>query len=229
MNKWMTLASTLTVTVVVLTAAACSQQSGEPNRPPVGESRSGGIEGTVADAQGRPLEGIRVAIISGTAAFPEIAPETDAAGNYQIGGVQPGTYQVAALDRDGQRVDLETVDVNNGATATLDFSILVTTSTSAPSVGFDLTPLPTPTPWVTREWALEGILVDGSTVTVLLRVYAGSDVWVTLDSREPNEVNAPPPVLEFVFQNVASGKHTVLVEDVVGHSEITEVVVPPLR
>ena len=95
MNRWMTLASTMTVAVAVLTAAACSQQPREGNRAPVSASGSGGIEGTVADAEDRPLEGMRVAIISGTEAFPEMAPGTDEEGYYGIGGVPPGTYQVA--------------------------------------------------------------------------------------------------------------------------------------
>ena len=189
----------MTVAVAVLTAAACSQQPREGNRAPVSASGSGGIEGTVADAEDRPLEGMRVAIISGTEAFPEMAPGTDEEGYYGIGGVPPGTYQVAVHDRDGHRIGLESVDVSSGATATLDFSISADASTSALAVGLDLTPLPTPTPSATREWALEDIRVNGSTVTVLLRVYAGIDVRVTLDGREPEVISAPPPILKFVF------------------------------
>ena len=102
-------------------------------------------------------------------------------------------------DRDGHRIGLESVDVSSGATATLDFSISADASTSALAVGLDLTPLPTPTPSATREWALEDIRVNGSTVTVLLRVYAGIDVRVTLDGREPEVISAPPPILKFVF------------------------------
>ena len=67
--------------------------------------------------------------------------------------------------------------------------------------------------------------MDGSTVTVLLRVYAGIDVRVTLDGRGPDRVNTPPPILEYVFQDVASGKHTIQVRDVIGHKETAEVVV----
>ena len=67
--------------------------------------------------------------------------------------------------------------------------------------------------------------MDGSTVTVLLRVYAGIDVRVTLDGRGPDRVNTPPPILEYVFQDVASGKHIIQVRDVIGHKETAEVVV----
>ncbi|MEE9199661.1 MAG: hypothetical protein V3U26_07710, partial [Dehalococcoidia bacterium] len=85
---------------------------------------------------------------------------------------------------------------------------------------------PTPTPFPTQEWDLEGVQVDGSTVTVLLRVYAGIDVRVTLDGGDPDQVNAPVPILEFVFQSVPPGKHTVEVRDVVGHGEKAEIMVP---
>ncbi len=69
------------------------------------------------------MAGMRVRVVSGTAAFPETAPERDAQGYYQIGGVAPGTFQVAVHDRDGQRVGLESVVVKSGETATLNFSI----------------------------------------------------------------------------------------------------------
>ena len=84
---------------------------------------------------------------------------------------------------------------------------------------------PTPTPSPIKEWDLEDIQVDGYTVRVLLRVYAGIDVRVTLDLRDPDQVTVLPPILEYVFQNVAPGEHTVKVRDVVGYSETAEVVV----
>ncbi|MDP6402094.1 MAG: hypothetical protein QF467_00930 [SAR202 cluster bacterium] len=94
------------------------------------------------------------------------------------------------------------------------------TSTPLPAVA------PTSTPFPSKEWALEDIRVNGSTVTVLVRVYAGVDVWVTLDGREPDRVDAPLPILEFVFQNVAPGERSVEIQDVVGHSMIAELLVP---
>ncbi|MFQ5872937.1 MAG: hypothetical protein ACE5JL_03945 [Dehalococcoidia bacterium] len=99
--------------------------------------------------------------------------------------------------------------------------------TAPPTATPTSTPTPSPTPSPTREWDLQEIQVDDSTVTVLLRVYAGIDVGVTLDGSDPDQLNTPVPILEFVFQNVAPGKHTVEVRDVVGYSETAEVVVPP--
>ena len=87
------------------------------------------------------------------------------------------------------------------------------------------TPTASPTASVTREWNLEGIQVDGSTVTVLLYVFAGIDVRVTLDGRIYDQFNSPVPILEFVFENVDPGKHTIEMKDVVGFREAAEVVV----
>ena len=105
------------------------------------------------------------------------------------------------------------------------------TPTASPITTLTPTPSPTatrtPTPSVPREWRVEGIQVEGSTVTVLLHVFAGIDVQATLDGRNPDEVNAPIPTLEFVFRNVAVGKHIIEVKDVVGFRESAEVVVPP--
>ena len=70
-------------------------------------------------------------------------------------------------------------------------------------------PTATSTPSVAREWNLEDIRVDGTTVTVSLHVFAGIDVKATLDGGDPDQVNAPIPILEFIFLNVAPGQHTV--------------------
>ena len=87
-------------------------------------------------------------------------------------------------------------------------------------------PTATPSPLPIREWNLEDIRVDGTTVTVSLHVFAGIDVRATLDGKPADEVRPPSPNLEVVFQGVAPGQHTVEVRDVVGHSETAEVVVP---
>ena len=132
MNGWMTLASTVAVALALLTVAGCSQRPDEATQTPVVVIKLGGIEGTVVDPLGAPAAGMRVGIINGTVAFPEIGPETDDEGYYLISSVSPGTFQVAVHDRDGQRVGLGSVDVNSGVIATLDFAISAeTTPTSA--------------------------------------------------------------------------------------------------
>ena len=123
MGKWIKLASTAVVAVAVFAAVACGQTTDDPTSTPVSDDRPGGIQGIVADDAGTPVAGMRVGIVSGTAGFPEIAAETDDEGHYQIGGVPPGTFQVAIHDRDGEKIDQESVAVISGATATLNFSI----------------------------------------------------------------------------------------------------------
>jgi hypothetical protein len=94
-----------------------------------------------------------------------------------------------------------------------------------PAVPATKTPPPSPTPLVTREWKVEDIQVDGSTVTVMLRVYAGIDVRVTLNGAPADEIKPTVPVLQYVFLNVIPGQHTVEVRDVVGFEESKNVTV----
>ena len=101
------------------------------------------------------------------------------------------------------------------------------TPTATPTP-FPTTPTPTPTPGVTKEWRLESIRVEGSTVTVDLWVFAGIDVKVTLDGRQPDEIIGPPPTLKHIFRNVASGEYTAHISDVVGFTETATVVVQQL-
>ena len=88
-------------------------------------TRLGAIQGTVTEGSGEPVPSVRVFIVAGTAAFTEIAPETDEQGLYRIGGVNPGTFEVAFHDRNGTRIGLDTVSVIGGETATLDLHIAV--------------------------------------------------------------------------------------------------------
>ncbi len=101
MTGWIRLAITAAVVVVSLGAVACGGGSDEATPTPVSKERSGSIEGAVTGPDGEPIGGLRVFIIGGTAPFPEIAPETDDAGLYQLAGVPPGTFQVAVHDRQG--------------------------------------------------------------------------------------------------------------------------------
>ena len=104
-------------------ATACSQPADEPTPEPTVAVKLGGIEGTVTDIDEGPVAGVRVAIASGTAAFPEIAPETDENGHYGFQGVAAGTFHVSIHGKDGKSVRLESVVVESGKTATLDFSV----------------------------------------------------------------------------------------------------------
>ena len=132
MKAWINLASAIAAAVSVLLVVACSGGSYDAAPTPVGDSGPGGIEGTVSGLDGKPVAGMRIAIVGGTASFPEIAPETDREGYYRIGGVPPGTFEVAVHDRDGQRIGLASVTVMSGETATLDFSVSARLARSTP-------------------------------------------------------------------------------------------------
>jgi imidazolonepropionase-like amidohydrolase len=86
-----------------------------------GTPAAGGIEGTVTDLNDKPVAGMRVGIVSGTTGFPEMAPETNEEGYYQIRSVPPGTFEVAVHDREGNRIGLESVVVKSGETSALNF------------------------------------------------------------------------------------------------------------
>ena len=87
---------------------------------------------------------------------------------------------------------------------------------------------PTPTPSVSREWNVEDIQVNGSTVTVTLHLFAGVDVDATLDGRDADVVREGRAVgaIEYIFLNVTPGPHAIEVRDVVGFTENADVVVP---
>ena len=125
MSKRRALVWMVVATVALSAAVACGQGSDEPTPSAAGGGGPGGIAGIVTDLDGAPVAGVRVGIVSGTAAFPEIAPETDEGGSYQINSVPPGTFQVGVHDRDGQRIGLESVVVKSGETASRDFSVSV--------------------------------------------------------------------------------------------------------
>ena len=92
------------------------------------------------------------------------------------------------------------------------------TSTSQPS--------PSQTPRPIREWELIGSQIQGSTVTVSLRLFSGIDVKVTLDGLAPDEVNLLAANLSYVFNGVAAGSHPLEVTDVVGHQVAGMLTVP---
>ncbi len=125
MTGWIRLTITAAAVVASLGAVACGGGSDGATATPVSSERPGSIEGTVTGPDGEPIGGLRVFIIAGTAAFPEIAPETNDAGLYQIAGVAPGAFQVAVHDRQGERVGVGFIDVRSGKRSTLNISISI--------------------------------------------------------------------------------------------------------
>ena len=231
----------LLVLPVLLLIVACSGQAGEtpiPTPTPAGEDRPGGIEGAVTGPDDGPVVGMRVAIVSGTAPYPEIAPETDEQGHYRLYGITPGTYEVAVLDRQGQRVGLESVVVESGETVTLVFSV----SVGAASVdGGQLPPLPVIRlrhDGKTYEGAQgsycwpDAVADDGSIVALCadkfswdafdgaLSVSTGDSVTIGIDAQEP------PRQLSVAFYELNDGPQVMLAEPVPGLETAVEVDLP---
>jgi len=113
----------------------------------------------------------------------------------------------------------------SGTVLPLPTAIPATTPTPAPATSGR--PATTPTPSASMEWELQNIDVDGSTVRVIVRVFAGVDVRVTLDGASPNTVSGPSPVLEHLFTGVTPGVHTIEVSDPAGNIQTREVTVSP--
>ncbi len=99
-----------------------------------------------------------------------------------------------------------------------------TATTASPAPTATVVPqVSTPILLPIQEWYLQGIAVEGDTVTVSLFLYVWISVGVTVGGTSPSRVDTSIPILEFVFENVAAGEHPVVIKDVVGYIERTSV------
>ena len=106
-----------TAVFLMLLVISCRGGPESDRRPMSG----GSIEGVVEDAYGQPVPGMRIIIVSGTAPFPELAPETNENGGYQFPGLNPGTFEIAVHDRRGNRLAQKKSEVRSGEASRLDF------------------------------------------------------------------------------------------------------------
>jgi TonB-linked SusC/RagA family outer membrane protein len=84
---------------------------------PLAAQQGGIVEGTVTDADGRPVGGAQVSIVDS-----QRGTITNAQGTYRITGVQAGTREVRA-QRIGYRTATQTVSVTAGETVALNFTM----------------------------------------------------------------------------------------------------------
>lgn len=82
-----------------------------------------------------------------------------------------------------------------------------------------------PTPTLHREWTVQEIIVEGGAVTVDPHMYAAVDVRVELGDRKPDLVEWSGGTLRHVFHDVPAGRQEFVVSDVMGFSEVIELVV----
>ena len=195
MNERITLASAVAAALSVLLVVACSGGSDDATPTPIDDSGPGGIEGIVTGPDGEPVAGMRVAIVGGTASFPEIAPETDDEGHYQLDSLAPGTFEVAVHDRDGQRIGLASVTVTSRETTTLDFSV------SAAAGGEQASPASAKSP------------TDGLCLPAIPLAVSVGDTWtnsgpVTLPEGFPTELPVGTAEVSTTFTVTAIGTTT---------------------
>ena len=108
---------------------------------------------------------------------------------------------------------------------------------SAPAVALTASPTttrstvtPAPTPTLHREWETMAATVDGSTVTVDLRFYAGVDVQVAREEADPDEIAwSGDGVLRHTFCAAEPGTREIAISEVMSFTETLEVRVPLTR
>ena len=122
MTKWTAVRVMAIVVAALVVTAGCSQTPEVPKGDEV-TTVGGHIEGTVTDKKGNPLTQLRLGIVSGTVPFPEIASVTNSDGFYSFPAIQPGSFEVAVYDTEGNVLRQGTVDVRKGEASSLNFSV----------------------------------------------------------------------------------------------------------
>jgi Carboxypeptidase regulatory-like domain len=72
------------------------------------------ISGIITSSNGKPIEGVVVSIVSGTASFPEIAAVSNDSGAFSFDGIENGKFTLKAFRGDSVRT--VEVEVDNKET-----------------------------------------------------------------------------------------------------------------
>ena len=76
------------------------------------------------------------------------------------------------------------------------------------------------------EWALEEVSVNQDTVIVSVFLHSTAAITVTLDGNPPTRRDDTAiPVLNYVFEAVPAGQHSIHISDVMGNAETASVLV----
>jgi len=89
--------------------------------PAVYAAQVGGVQGTVKDSTGQPLQGAQVVLIPVGGGQQQV-DRTDSSGNYSFAGVQPGTYTIQ-VNVVTYTSDTQNVTVLQDTNGTIDFSL----------------------------------------------------------------------------------------------------------
>jgi outer membrane receptor protein involved in Fe transport len=93
-----------------------AQALAQETPPQLAANSTGSVEGSVADADGQALAGIRVELADTSSGKLVARAQTDGKGRFSIGGVSPGSYRVSA-SRGADDVSSAEVQVRAGAAA----------------------------------------------------------------------------------------------------------------
>jgi|GEM_PF-1760439 len=80
------------VAILCFLMVSCAQ-----NTPKTVQQKFFSIQGIVTNQQGKPIAGVAVAIVEGTASWPEIAAVTNEKGEFSLGNLANGSYTVQAM------------------------------------------------------------------------------------------------------------------------------------
>ena len=88
------------------------------------------------------------------------------------------------------------------------------------------TKIPTPLPRPVAEWALKKVSINQNTVIVSVFLHSTATITVKLDGAPPTRRDDTAiPVLNYVFEAMPAGQHSIYFSDVKGNVETTSVLV----
>jgi len=93
------------------------------NNPVTDETSDIAIEGRIIDTDGNPAPEMTLLIVNGTGDFPDTPVTSDANGNYRIGKVSDGTYEIVAFDKKGNKLGSKIARIIRGKCGKVNFVV----------------------------------------------------------------------------------------------------------
>ncbi len=105
------------LSILTFTLFSCS------NNPAIDETADIAIEGRIIDTDGNPAPEMTLLIVKGTGDFPDTPVTSDSNGNFRIGKVSDGTYEIVAFDKKGNKLGSKIARVRRGKCGKVDFVV----------------------------------------------------------------------------------------------------------